>query len=116
MPALLLDENVRGTILSALRRPPSAGGEVVDVVQVGEPGAPPKGTPDPVLLIWCEANDRSTMPGHFHDHMAAGRHSPGVLLIRRRWKPSEVIVELGFLAVAGEPDDFRDLIQYIPLR
>ena len=70
-----------GDLLKALRRQSRLGGSwVVDVVKVGGVDAPPFSTPDPDLLIWCEANDRilvtndrNTMPGHFNDHLAAGQ-------------------------------------------
>jgi hypothetical protein len=81
----LLDENmphaVRDQLL--LRKPE------MQVHAVGDVGAPALGTPDPEILIWLEANDavlvsrnRRTMPVHLRDHLAEGRHVPGVLLIR----------------------------------
>lgn len=122
MPALILDENVSGNILSALRRSPNTGGGVIDVIQVGESSAPPKGTLDPDLLVWCEANDRvlvtndrQTMPDHFQEHLAAGRHSPGALLIKRGLGIRAVVAELVFISEVGQSEDFRDQIQYIPL-
>lgn len=58
------------------------------VLGVGEEGAPTKGTDDPGLLAWCEehgfilvTNDTRTMRAHFAAHLAAGRHSPGLLYI-----------------------------------
>ncbi len=123
MVAFLLDEDTDGDLLRALRRRSRiAGGVVVDVTRVGEPDAPPSGTPDPDLLVWCEANqrvlvsnDRNTMPIHFAAHLAASLHSPGVFLIRFGTTLGTVIAELELLSTAGVPDDFRDQVVYIPL-
>ena len=61
----------------------------IDILFIGEPGAPPKGTLDPDLLAWLEnerraliSNDHNTMPGHAADHQAAGNHTYGVFLLR----------------------------------
>lgn len=123
MVAFLLDEDTDGDLLRALRRRSRiASGAGVDVLRVGEPDAPPSGTPDLDLLVWCEANqrvlvsnDRNTMPIHFAAHSAAGLHSPGVLLIRFGTALGAVIAELELLSMAGHPDDFRDQVVYIPL-
>jgi hypothetical protein len=123
MVTFLLDEDTDGDLLRALRRRSRiAGGVAVEVTRVGEPDAPPSGTSDPDLLVWCEANehvlvsnDRNTMPIHFAAHLAAGFHSPGVLLIRFATTLSTVIAELELLSMAGQPDDFRDQVVYIPL-
>lgn len=55
------------------------------------------------------------MPIHFAAHLAAGLHSSGVLLIRYATALGTVIAELELLSAAGEPEDFRDQIRYIPL-
>lgn len=70
---LLLDENVPTAIEIGLRRRVAS----IEILLVGKPGAPTKGTLDPELLAWCEAAglvlvtlDRRTMPDHFGDHLA----------------------------------------------
>lgn len=123
MPKFLLDENTGGDLLRAFHRRARLGElPPVDVLRVGEAEAPPSGTLDPELLIWCEANDRilvsndkRTIPGHLQEHFAAGRHSPGVLLIKRGTGVGQLVAELLYLSEAGNADDFRDQIQYIPL-
>ena len=66
-PRFLLDENVSLNVQTQLKR---LGNEIV-VLAVGDPDAPSKGTQDPEILLWLEANDfilvtenRRTMPDH----------------------------------------------------
>ena len=79
-PNYLLDENVDPVYASELiRRDP-----VLIVWRIGTPGAPPKGTSDPDLLIWCEAhafvlvtNNRKSVPAHLQKTIwPAGGMSP----------------------------------------
>jgi hypothetical protein len=81
---LLLDEHVPQLYRVQLRRRDPAP----TVWQIGDGGAPPKGTLDPAILEWCEANDfllvtnnRASLPVHLADHLAAGRHVPGILCL-----------------------------------
>ena len=83
----LLDENVNPILRSALLR----NGPQLTVWQVGIPGAPPLGTLDPEILIWCQengfilvTNNRKSMPVHLNDHLASGRRSTGVFYLERR--------------------------------
>jgi len=70
----LLDENVAPLFRAALlKREPK-----LVVWKIGDPGAPPTGTPDPAILQWCEensfilvTNNRKSMPQHFRDHLAS---------------------------------------------
>lgn len=114
----LLDENmphaVRDQLL--LRQPE------MQVDAVGDVGAPALGTSDPDILVWLEANgavlvsrNRRTMPLHLRDHLAAGNHVPGILLIRRRYAWGQVIDDLYLIWDASSPDEYRDRIEYLPL-
>jgi hypothetical protein len=93
------------------------------VRSVGGTDAPPRGTLDPALLVWCEennfllvTNNRRSMPGHLRDHLDAGRHVPGILAIRRRAGIGDVMASLLLIAGVSLPDEFRDRIEYIPLQ
>lgn len=99
-----------------LRQP----GIQVDVV--GDAGAPVLGMPDPEILVWLEVNgavlvsrNRRTMPVHLRDHLAAGNHVPGILLIRRRYMWGQIIEDLLLIWDASSPDEYRDRIEYLPL-
>lgn len=122
MPGVLCDESTHGNLAKAFHRRSRLGEQPeVDVLRVGEPGAPPFGTQDPQLLVWCEENDRilvsddrNTLPVHLGNHLAAGRRSPGILLIKNDTTIPKV-VESVVLIVALEPELSRDRCVFIPL-
>src|SRR5947209_3241076 len=85
----VLDEHLRGPLWRAIQWHNSSGVYPIDVTRVGDPVDLPLGADDPALLQWAEreqhilvSHDLDTMALHLADHLAAGRHSPGVFLIR----------------------------------
>jgi hypothetical protein len=115
----LLDENVDDSLRKGLHtRYP----EIV-VWRVGDPTAPKRGTPDAEILLWCElnrfvlvTNNRDTMPDHLQDHLAVGRHVPGIFTLSASISLGETIEELTLIWGAGELDEYADQINYLPLR
>lgn len=94
----------------------------VHVFLLGAAGAPDIGTSDPDLLCWLEEHDcllitgnRSTMPTHLRNHLASGRHGPGILIMSRRLSLGETIDELHLIWGASLPDEYRDRIVYLPI-
>jgi Domain of unknown function (DUF5615) len=90
---------------------------------VGDEGAPPKGTLDPEILIWCEehgfilvTNNRTSMPPHLTDHLAEGRHVPGIFIMNPNLSIGETIDELILIAGSSDDDEYQDYITYLPLR
>jgi hypothetical protein len=115
---LLLDENVDDLFGRELLRRDT---EVV-VWSIGAPGAPPKGTSDPQLLIWCEergfllvTNNRKSMPAHLSDHLKAKRHTPGIILLNATLSVGANIDELWLIATSGDAVRFEDCITYLPI-
>ena len=114
----LLDENITAKLYRALQsRSPGR-----DIVRVGAGATPAFGSSDEQLLAWCEENDRvlvtldkATMLGHFMKHLASGRHSPGVLIVRKAAALVSVIQILVLILEASYSDDWCDQIRYIPL-
>jgi hypothetical protein len=51
----LVDENLWPELVAAVRRYNPA----IDILRVGQPGAPPLGTLDPAILVYCEAEQRA---------------------------------------------------------
>jgi len=90
------------------------------VVRVGDPPDLPCGSLDPDILIWAEREgrilisaDKSTMPGHMIDHLAAGRHSPGVIILRSRTLAAATS-DLVAIAYCSGPDEWLDMVRYFP--
>lgn len=93
----------------------------VDAVRVGDVDGLPKGTPDPDILVWAEREGRivvrvdyNHMPAHPAAHLAAGRHSPGVFCVRPHVNPAAIVHELAVVTVAGNPEDFANVVVFIP--
>ena len=114
----LVDENTTRAIGDQLRRrqPDMA------VLAVGDDLAPPRGTPDPDILLWLEregycliTRNRHSMPQHLRDHLAAGHHVPGIFMLRPRASIGQSIDDLLLIWGGSEPREYRDQIVHIPL-
>lgn len=117
-PRFLLDENINRALQRQLRRLDAH----LEVLAVGDPGAPNVGTADPEILAWIEENEyilvtenRRTMPDHLANHFAAGRHIPGVLWLRPRVGLGRIMEELYLLGSVCAAEEFRDCTLYLPL-
>jgi len=114
----LLDEHIASLYRTQLMR------QSPDLVvrMIGDPDAPPKGTLDPEILIWCEihnfilvTNNRKSMPKHLADHFQEGRHIPGIFVIDPSSNIGEIITELIIIARASFANEYQDRIEYLPL-
>ena len=118
MRRFLIDENISPRYRTQLLyHEPS-----LTVLVIGDEGAPPKSTPDPEILVWCEknkfnliTNNRESMPQHLSDHLAQGHHVPGIFTIKRKVPMKLIIEQLLLIAGASEEDEYMDQITYIPL-
>lgn len=116
-PKFLIDENLDPDIVREVRRHDAS----VDILHVGEQGAPSLGTPDPSILVFCElehriliTNNRASMPRHIADHLAAGKHYWGVLKTRARKPPiGQIIEEILIIAGASEAEEYFDVTDWI---
>jgi hypothetical protein len=114
---LLLDENLSPRLKTALLlRFPE-----MDVLRVGDEGAPPFGTSDQDILLYTEqtrrllvTDNRTSMPGHIADHLAAGRHHWGILYVSPRLSFGEMLDELGTVSGASTVDEWLDRTDWIP--
>ena len=119
--ALVLDEHLRGPIWLAFCQHNTIGVNPVDVTRVGDPPDLPRGTKDPELLLWAERNGRvivsrdlSTMPSFLAAHLQLGRHSPGVLALRRGYTIPDLVDGLILAAYGYEPWELQDQVTFIP--
>lgn len=114
----LIDENVNPIYPNQIRlREPD-----IMIKVVGEPKTPPKSTLDPEILYWCEdnnfvlvTNNRTSMPVHLDDHIAANHHIPGIFILNPNLSIGENLEELILAALASKDNEYQDRIVYLPL-
>lgn len=115
------DELLRGPLWRAIGHHNVAGAYPIDAVRVGDPPDLPLRTQDPDLLIWSEregriivSNDRRTLPAFLTQHLHAGQHSPGIIMIRTGFSLGQLVFELALIAHTGDPAYYADRHQFIP--
>lgn len=116
-PRFLLDENVDLVVQRQLRRRELK----IEVLAVGDPGAPPLRASDAFILKWIETNDyilvswdKRTIPDHLAEHFTQDGHIPGILLIRRGTSLGQLVETLFLVWMASEADEYQDRLYYIP--
>ena len=114
----LIDESLPRSLVAGLRRRESS----IDVWRVGQPNMPAFGASDAELLRFCEKSertlvslDRASIPGHVTEHLTAGGHTWGVLLVTRRCTFRGLLDELVLIWSASDSADWRDVLLYLPL-
>src|SRR6266566_5304721 len=111
MLRLLTDEDVHGDIVDGLRRRQPS----LDLVRVQDVGL--RHTPDPLILEWAAQQgrvvvsvDKKTLAVDAWDRVARGLPMPGVAILRTFLTIGQAVNELELIAVAGNPDDLKDLV------
>lgn len=119
--AFVLDEHLRGPLWQAILSHNLQSSNILDAVHVGDPPDLPLGVGDAEVLTWAEeqnrilvTEDRHTMVRHLRDHLAAGKHSPGVIICRSNRRIRTLVDCLELVAYGGKPGDFADIVTYIP--
>jgi hypothetical protein len=117
----LVDEHLRGQLWHALAWHNQRGAYPLGLVRVGDPADLSQGSTDPDILVWAESEgrilvsgDRRTLLGHFTDHLTAGRHSPGLFLLRSLSPLAQIVDFLVAAAYASEASEWSDVWRYIP--
>ena len=79
-------------------------------------------TPDPIILERAAQQgrvlvsvDKKTLAADAWDRVARGLPMPGVAILRILLTIGQAIAELELVALAGNPDDLRDQVIYLPL-
>ena len=114
----LVDECVPSALVRGMRR----RWPEVSARQIGDFGAPAKGTPDQDLLDFCERErrllitaDRSTMRHWVEERLARGRHTWGVLVIGADSSVGGILEDLTLVYEASEDTEWVDVLYYLPL-
>ncbi|MFQ5668393.1 MAG: DUF5615 family PIN-like protein [Candidatus Binatia bacterium] len=117
-PRFLLDEHINRAIQRQLRRRNPG----IEVLAVGDSGAPAAGMSDPDILRWLEqtgyilvTENRATMPVHVSEHFAVGRHIPGLFWIRPGVGIGDIIEELHLIWSASMANEYQDRLLFSPL-
>lgn len=113
----LLDEHLSPDVVAAVKRQQPD----VDILRVGMASAPPLGTKDPEILVFCEADrrvlvtdNRESMPGHIRDHFTAGRHHWGIFEIRRSLSIGQMAEQLLTFWGASDAEEWVDKTEFLP--
>ena len=55
------------------------------------------------------------MPVHLRDHVAEGRHIPGIFILNAKMSFKQTVEELVFIWELAEPDMYIDQIRFMPI-
>ena len=109
------DNDLKFGIVKAVRRREPT----VDFRSAREAGL--DGVPDPVLLDRAAAegrvlvsHDRRTMIDHFRDHLAAGKSSPGLLIVSQGSAIGDVVEAVLYVWALSDPAELLDQAYYLP--
>lgn len=110
------NENLSPQIKLALqRRYPQ-----IDVLRVGDAGAPAFSTLDPAILQDLQTtqrvlitDNRASMPIHLQDHAAAGGQHWGIFVVRKDVPLGPLIAELHLYWEASEAEEWIDQVEWL---
>ena len=79
-------------------------------------------TLDPIILEWAAQQnrvvvsvDKKTLAADAWDRVVSGLPMPGVAILRIILTIGQAINELELIALAGNPEDLRDQVIYLPM-
>ena len=114
----LLDEHVSPQLKQSL----NIHGPDIEVLRIGDPDAPSRGTKDPEILEWCFAkgfllitNNRSSMPVHITQRISVGEQAAGIFILNTNLTLGETIDELASVWLTSSFEDHINLIRYLPI-
>ncbi len=114
----LLDENLAPRLAAAVRRL----NPEIDILRVGDDGAPPLAIPDPSILLYLAdhqrlfvTDNRSTMPAHLTEHyVRGGQPHGGILWVRPHTTVGQLAAALHLIWVASEAEEWYDRTGWVP--
>lgn len=117
MIRLLADENFDGRILDGIR----TRLQMVDIIRVQDTDICQAA--DPVVLAWAASENRvllshdvSTLIHDAYNRVRAGAAMPGVIEVHKDTPIGQAVDELEILIGAGQPEDFENLVRFVPMR
>jgi hypothetical protein len=118
MLQLATDADVHGDIIRGLRRRELG----IDLVRIQD--ALPEGTPDPDVLAWAAAqnrtlitNDRNTMVGFAYERLAAGDRVPGLIVTTNEQSIGSAIEDILLIAECMSEEEIgAQVVVYLPLQ
>ena len=116
MIRLLADENFDGRILDGLRaRLPAVDiirVQDTDIYQAADALVLERAAGENRVLL---SHDVSTLVNDAYDRVKAGFTMPGVIEVHKDTPIGQAIDELEILIGAGQPEDFENLVKFVPL-
>ena len=113
----LFDENLDPRYKATLMRRQPA----IDAIQIGEPGAPPRGTKDPEILSYLESerrilvtNNRDSMPDHLEDHRVKGGTNWGIFSLKPNTTFIRLAEELELIWGTTEAEEWLNMLIWVP--
>lgn len=114
----LLDENLSPRLRIALKRIDPQ----IDILRVGDEGAPPLHTLDPEILRYLVTNrrllvtdNRSTISDLLNEHYATGGDShAGIVWVKPDAEMSQLVAALHLIWTASEAEEWVDRLDWIP--
>lgn len=114
---LAADENFNGKVIDGLRqRLPD-----LNVIRIQDTAI--YQAPDTRVLAWTASENRvllthdaNTLIGNAYRRVEQGLAMPGVIEVANDLPIGSAIDELEYVISVGRPEDFADLVTYIPLR
>jgi len=113
----LLDEHISPAVPAGLKRHQPR----VDVLSVGDSGAPPLGTPDSNILCFLESTQRAlitknrrSMWQHVMEHWQSGGHLWGIFWVPRDISYGLLIRQLLLIWETSEAEEWRDQLRDLP--
>jgi hypothetical protein len=109
------DNDLKFAIVKAVRKREPA----IDFASALESGL--DGVSDPELLKRAArdnrilvSHDRRTMLNHFRNHLAAGKHSPGLIIVAQGTAIGSIIEGIILFWAATDSQDWRDQAYHLP--
>ncbi|MBI1901957.1 MAG: hypothetical protein HYS13_12710 [Planctomycetia bacterium] len=95
--------------------------EAIDVIRVGDAGAPPFGMKDPDLVMWSIAanriilsHDKNTLIRWHDEIVRSGSPTPGLIIVRRGVTIPEFVDWLALIAHLCEREEFESQCRFLP--